>query len=137
VLIRADALPGQTFRGTILGTVTDPSGAVTISRFDGRNRLIETRLQSSADAKDYLSRTTYEYDPADKLGRVSASVRWLAGSGDPVAARTTYIYEARALLDEVGESVAIAGTVEIEGMFLSIVGDPTGMRRGAVSVDIV
>ncbi len=90
--------------------VIDPSGAVTVSRFDGRNRLIETRLQASADAKDYLSRTTYEYDPTDKMGRVSASVRWLAGTGEPTAARTTYQYAAQPTLDQVGESVAIAGT---------------------------
>src|SRR5262249_51750986 len=43
-------------------------------------------------------------------GRVSAMVRWLAGSGDPTPARTTYIYEARPQLDEVGDSTTIAGT---------------------------
>ncbi len=89
---------------------TDPSGAVTISRFDGRNRLIETRLQVVAEAETYLSRTTYEYDPADKLGRVSASVRWLGGSGEPLASRTTYQYAAQPSLDQVGNSEAIAGT---------------------------
>ncbi len=91
-------------------TVTDPSGAVTISRFDGRNRLIETRLQAKTDAKDYLSRTTYEYDPADKMGRISASVRWLAGTGEPVASRTTYQYAPQPKLDQVGNYEAIGGT---------------------------
>jgi RHS repeat-associated protein len=91
-------------------TVTDPSGAVTLSRFDGRGRLVETRLQTSADAKDFLSRTTYEYDPADKVGRVSASVRWLAGTGDPIASRTSYQYAAQPQLDQIGETVAIGGT---------------------------
>ena len=37
-------------------------------------------------------------------------VRWLAGSGDPTPAHTTYIYEARPQLDEVGPSTTIAGT---------------------------
>jgi len=91
-------------------TVTDPSGAVTISRFDGRGRLIETRLQSKADATDYLSRTTYEYDPADKLGRVSATVHWLAGLGEEIESRTTYQYAPQPTLDQVGTSEAIGGT---------------------------
>ncbi len=91
-------------------TVSDPSTALTVSRFDSRNRLIETRLQATADAKAYLSRTTYEYDPADKLGRVSASVRWLAGTGEPTAARTTYQYAPQPQLDQVGDAVAIGGT---------------------------
>jgi RHS repeat-associated protein len=90
-------------------TTTDPSGAVTVSRFDGRGRLIETRLQSSADAKDYLNRTTYEYDPADKLGRISASLRWLAGR-EETAVRTTYQYAPQPTLDQVGDAVAISGT---------------------------
>ncbi|MCA0456862.1 MAG: DUF6531 domain-containing protein [Chloroflexi bacterium] len=91
-------------------TVTDPSGAVTVSRFDGRGRLIETRLQTAADSEDYLSRTTYEYDTADLLGRVSASVRWLAGADGEVELRTTYHYQAQPQLDQVGEAVTIGGT---------------------------
>ncbi|MBI1280893.1 MAG: hypothetical protein GC179_22405 [Anaerolineaceae bacterium] len=91
-------------------TVTDPSESVTISRFDGQGRLIETRLQSRADATDYLSRTTYEYDPVDKLQRVSAVVRWLATSGEPVASRTSYQYAPLPTLDQVGESTSIGGT---------------------------
>ncbi len=90
-------------------TTTDPSGAVTVSLFDGLGRLIETRLQSSVDAKDYVNRTTYEYDPADKLGRVSASVRWLAGR-EETAVRTTYQYASQPALDQVGDAVTISGT---------------------------
>lgn len=90
-------------------TVTDPSGAVTISRFDGRSRLIETRLQTSAEAEDYLSRTTYEYDAADLLGRVSAAIRWLVDANGESEIRTTYRYEAQPQLDQVGEATPIGG----------------------------
>ncbi len=104
--------PKQAADGTFYSeiAVTDPAGAVTISRFDGRNRLIETRVQANAEAKDYLSRTTYEYDAADKLGRVSARVRWLVGADGETTAHTSYRYEAQPQLDMVGEAVAIGGT---------------------------
>jgi RHS repeat-associated protein len=47
-------------------TVIDPLNAVTIYRFDGRNRLLEVRLQEDKRG-ELLRKTTYEYDHRDRL----------------------------------------------------------------------
>jgi YD repeat-containing protein len=47
-------------------TVTDPMNAVSVYRFDGRNRLIEKRLQEGANGA-FLRKTTYTYDNRDRL----------------------------------------------------------------------
>jgi RHS repeat-associated protein len=47
-------------------TVTDPMNAVTIYRFDGRNHLLEVRLQEDKRG-ELLRKTTYEYDHRDRL----------------------------------------------------------------------
>lgn len=100
--------------------LTDPGNATTISHFDRRNRLVETiLLPPTSDGSDYVQRTTYEYDPNDALGRVSAVVQWLRDDTTETPLRTTYRYENI-------EQIEINGTpVYIGGMKLTML-DPYG-----------
>ncbi|MBN1287618.1 MAG: RHS repeat protein [Anaerolineae bacterium] len=77
--------PNQTIR------VTDPVGAVTVSRFDGRGRLIETCLGHAPDCAEFLRKTTYTYDAQDRL---TGETRWLAGAAgaESQALHTFYTY---------------------------------------------
>lgn len=68
---RAD---GDTFSDIIM---TDPSGATTRLRFNGRGKLVENRLTAGGDILvngQYLRRTTYTYDVQ---GRLHEETRWL------------------------------------------------------------
>ncbi|GAB4522148.1 MAG: hypothetical protein OHK0046_34380 [Anaerolineae bacterium] len=78
-------------------TVTDPNDAVMIYRFDGRDSLIEMRLQEDR-AGALLRRTSYRYD---SRGRLTAEIQHLADVDcDPTQTEnanclvTRYVYEA-------------------------------------------
>ena len=90
--------------------LTAPDGSVTWSRFDGRGRLVETRLLPNTESALYLSRTTYEYDV---FGRLTAENRWLLEDGSEQASRTTYSYTPQPELTAVGEPIHIGGTAVI------------------------
>jgi RHS repeat-associated protein len=81
--------------------VTDPVNSVTISCFDARGRLAETRLKASVDSSDYLRRTTYQYDDTDRrLGQLIAETQWLGGTENgQQPLNTRYTYETISTLD--------------------------------------
>ncbi len=86
--------------------VIDPAGAMTVSRFDGRNRLTRTVLLPSADVP-FVRRTIYGYDEADLFGRLS----WMVEStSEEESLTTTYSYQPERELNQVGEAVFIGGT---------------------------
>lgn len=88
--------------------VTDAAGVITRSRFDARDRLVEVEVLPAPDAP-FIRRTTYEYDPADPLERVSAAVRWLRDGSSLTEARTTYTYASETELNYGGDPVFIGG----------------------------
>ena len=84
--------------------LTDATGTITLSRFDGHGDLIETGMVQPG-GRDFLRRTTYTYDV---FGRMSEETRWLTPlEGDAtinaVALTTTYSYIPLAVLDPLLE----------------------------------
>lgn len=85
--------------------VTDPTGAVTVSRFDGLNRLTQTALHPGENTP-FVRRTTYNYHESDLLGRLSSEAAWIS---EQESLTTTYSYQPERELNQVGEPVFIGG----------------------------
>lgn len=82
-----------------------PAGAETVLSYDGRGRLIESLLLVP-DQDAARQRTTYFYDPADLLGRLSSMTHWL---DDENGLTTTYTYSPEAEIVLGGDPVRING----------------------------
>ncbi len=59
--------------------ITDATGSITATHYNGHGQLIETRLWSGDDPETYLRRTTFTYDV---LGRLETENRWLLPPAD-------------------------------------------------------
>jgi len=85
--------------------MTDPAGAITVHRFDARDRLVETRVDGQ---QGFLRRTTYDYDI---YSRLTAESRWLNDEVVGLVPLTTsYSYQPQPTLFAAdGVEVAVRG----------------------------
>jgi YD repeat-containing protein len=114
---------------------TDPVGAVTISIFDTRGQLIETRVEQNGLV---IQKTTYEYDV---LGRAVAITDWVGDIGGDLTPVTTridytptpsYLNTANATVTVRGETHTITDPF---GRTSSTVYDALGRVRRTISID--
>lgn len=93
--------------------VTDPLGALTVYRFDGKGRLIERILYNGDEGDKILRHTGYEYD--DYEGRISAEIEYLHGTDGEATQELITRYEYGTAFDSGNEIVLDNPPTIVEG----------------------
>jgi len=131
VLFAAAALSAQTFRGTILGTVTDPSGAVVSgAKVTVRNTGtgLERTAQTSADGSYSI--------PELPIGTYSVSVSQ-AGFQTSVTTDVTVDVATERRLDFALKTGEVSTRVEVSGEFLPQVETTSAEIGGTLTADTI
>jgi hypothetical protein len=129
VLLAAVSLPAQTFRGTILGTVTDPSGAVVSgAKVTVKNvgTGLERTTQTSADGSYAL--------PELQIGTYTVTIT-LAGFETAVTTGVVVDVAGERRIDATMKTGAVSTKVEVSGDLLPQVETTSAELGGTLTAD--